>query len=152
MRRHVEARIRCIMFMNDELSQLNPYPNYPAEDRFANLDWHHKQLALSYRLGDWTIWRKWLDARVYDYGLNWVVANRTGFDIQAITSYLDDADDNVCLLRSLPIKSMLSRINHTHDHYLYVSEYYQRHYADLTLGAEAYAKTFSSKTRSTLRR
>src|SRR5699024_1135255 len=138
--------------MSNGLSQSELCPTSQVADPLASLRQYRRQLALLFRLGDWTIGRKWLDARVYDCDFNWILTNREGFTIQAVVATLDANGGDVVLLRSLPVSMLPAKLLRTSNHYLYVSEHYQRYYADLSLGAEGYAKSFSSKTRSTLRR
>lgn len=123
----------------------------PSDDALADLDSRRTVLTLPFRLSYWTIWRKKLEVDVFEYDFNWILQHAQGFDPQDIPVAVTAGSDG-SLYRSLPVGKPPERVQHLDGRIVYVTETYQRYFADLRLGPEAYAKTFSSKSRSTLRR
>ncbi|MHC4942999.1 MAG: GNAT family N-acetyltransferase [Planctomycetota bacterium] len=112
-------------------------------------DWKIQQVPLYFRIGELTLLRCRFTLMVCTRSFNELREEGT-------TPGKPDVDlpkgAAGYLYRSLPIKERLPRLRFLKGFIAYAPSQYERYFADLSLGAEEYLKTFSSKSRSTLKR
>lgn len=113
------------------------------------MNWHRREVALKFGVGDWTFLSVCLPMHVRAVGLAETLPPEAA-PAAPQQPALDDAAGY--MVRSLPVLGMLPVLSQDRSFIRYVTLQYAHCYIDLRIGLEAYRAKFSAKTRSTLTR
>jgi Acetyltransferase (GNAT) domain len=110
--------------------------------------WHTRSLTLKFAVGDFVYARRDIPLLMREAAaLAWPAVSDPPLPADAPA-----AAAGGCMIRSLPVTGAQPVISRCGAHIRYIPQQYRRHFADLTLGWEAYRAGFSSKSRATLER
>lgn len=111
--------------------------------------WETKRVPLVYALGEWRLLGLTVRMRVASVALG---DGTTPDFVDGLRPGMLDADCRGYLIRMLPVDASLPMLERRGPWLRYCFQQYRRCYIDLGMTSEEYARKFSSKTRSTLKR